>query len=133
MSAGVAVKALVVWFVILVLAAVNGLLREKLLVPSLGAIPGMVLSGVLLSLVVLAVAYLSLPWVGARGAPQFACIGVGWLVLTLIFEFSFGLSRGVEFSETLAAYTFRGGNLWPVVLLVTAVSPILVAKLRGLL
>ena len=133
MTVVVALKALVAWLVILVFAVVNGLLREKLLVPGLGSLHGMVLSGVLLSGIVLAVAYLLLPWVGARGTAQFVLIGAVWLMLTLIFEFSFGLSRGEELSAMLEAYTFHGGNLWPVVLLVTAASPWLVAKLRGLL
>ena len=133
MSVGVAIKAMLVWLVILVLAALNGLLRESVLVPRLGAIQGMVLSGALLSCIVLMAAYVLVPWVGARGATQFLLIGAGWLVFTLIFEFSFGLSRGEEFSAILEAYTFEGGNLWPVVLLVTAISPWLIAKLRGLL
>ncbi len=133
MSIGVAVKALVVWFAILVLAVLNGLLREKVLVPNFGAIPSMVLSGVLLSIIILVLAYLLVSWVGGQGSRQFLLIGVGWLVLTLIFEFSFSLSRGAELSKLVEAYTFKGGNLWPVVLVVTAVSPWLAARLRGLL
>ena len=132
MPAVLAIKASVVWFVILVFAVGNGLLRDKVFIPNLGVVPGMVLSGTLLSCIVLAVAYLLMPWVGARGSGQFVLIGAGWLVLTVIFEFSLGLSRGEELSAILGAYTFKGGNLWPVVLLITAVSPWLVAKLRGL-
>ncbi|MFK7845635.1 MAG: hypothetical protein AB8G77_10065 [Rhodothermales bacterium] len=131
MSLGVAVKALVIWLAILVVAVVNGLLREKLFIPNLGAIPGMVLSGVLLSCLILAVAYVFLPWLGARFPAQLMLIGVGWLVLTLTFEFSFGFFRGKTLSELLEAYAFEGGNIWPVVLLVTAVSPWLAAKFRG--
>jgi hypothetical protein len=133
MSGGIAVKALVVWLVILVLAVLNGLLREHALVPNYGAVLGVVLSGVLLSFFIFVVAYLLLPWVGAHGSRQFLLIGAGWLVLTLTFEFSFGLSRGKEFSALLEAYTFKGGNLWPIVLLVTAFSPWLVGKMRGML
>jgi hypothetical protein len=132
MSLAVATRALLAWLLILVLAVVNGLAREGLLVPWLGAVPGTVLSGVMLSCIVLAVTYLLLPWTGASGPANFALIGVGWLVLTLLFEFAFGLSRGQPLSEMLAPYTFEGGNLWPIVLLVTLVSPSLVARLRGL-
>lgn len=133
MSGGIAVKAVVVWLAILILAVLNGLLREMVLVPEYGAVPGVVLSGASLSFFIFVAAYLLLPWVGAHGSRQFLLIGAGWLVFTLIFEFSFGLSRGKEFSALLEAYTFKGGNLWPVVLLVTAFSPWLVAKLRGFL
>ena len=128
---GVAIKALVIWFAILVLAVVNGLLREKVLIPSLGAVPSMILSGILLSCLILAVAYLFLPWLGTRVSAQLLLIGAGWLVLTLIFELSFGLFRGMAPDEIIEAYTFKGGNIWPIVLLVTALSPWLAAKLRG--
>lgn len=129
----VALRAVVIWLAILALAMMNGLLREKVLVPNLGVAPGMVLSGVMLSCMILAVAYLFLPWLDARSSVQLAVVGVGWLVLTLIFEFSFGLFSGKTLTEILEAYTFQGGNIWPVVLLVTAISPWLAAKLRGLI
>ena len=56
--------------------------------------------------------------------------GLGWLALTLGFEFSFGLLRGRTLDEILAAYRFEGGNLWALVLLVTACAPWLVGWLR---
>jgi hypothetical protein len=130
-SIGLAVKAIVVWSAILVLAVANGFLREQVLIPGLGTAPGTVLSGVILSGLVLAVAYVFLPWLGARSPAQLVFVGAGWLVLTLIFEFSFGLSRGKTLLELLEAYAFKGGNIWPVVLLTTAVSPWLAAKIRG--
>ena len=131
MSLGVAVKALILWFGISVLAIANGLLRENALIPSFGPVLGMLLSGALLSCLILTVAYFSLPWLGTRAPAQLLLIGIGWLSLTLIFEFVFGLSRGKELAELLDAYTFRGGNIWVVVLLTTVVSPWLAARIRG--
>jgi hypothetical protein len=107
------------------------LLREKVLIPNLGAVPGMVFSGAMLSCLVLAATYLLLPWLGDRVPVHLLLIGVGWLVLTLTFECLFGIFQGKALSEILEAYTFTGGNIWPLVLLVTAVSPLLAARLRG--
>jgi len=126
----VARRAFVLWLAILVLAVANGALREAVLIPRLGSAPGLILSGVLLSGLVLLVAYLGLPWLRARGRALIA-IGLGWLLATLIFEFSFGLLRGKPLGEILAAYTFKGGNIWPVVLLVVAAAPWIAGKLRG--
>jgi hypothetical protein len=130
MSFGVVIKALVIWLAILVLAIINGLLRENVLVPNYGAVPSLVLSGILLGCLVFAVSYALLPWLGTRIPAQLVLVGIGWLVLTLIFEFSFGLLRGKPVTEILEAYAFKGGNIWPVVLLVTVASPWLAAKLR---
>lgn len=47
MLAGVALKSLAVWTAILVLAILNGALREAVLVPKLGTATGLVLSGLL--------------------------------------------------------------------------------------
>lgn len=131
MLAAVALKALIVWAGILVLAVANGALREGVLVPKLGTPLGLVLSGLLLSLLILVVAYLSLPWLETRRPMHLLCIGLGWLALTLIFEFTFGLWQGKAWPVLLEAYTFKGGNIWPIVLGVVAVAPYVAAKLRG--
>lgn len=124
-------KSLLVWLGILALAIANGALREAVLIPQLGQLAGLVVSGVLLASLIVAVSYVALPWLRATQASQLMAIGLGWLVLTLIFEFSFGMLQGKSWPVLLAAYTFTGGNIWPLVLLVTACAPWLAAKLRG--
>jgi hypothetical protein len=131
MSLGTAAKALSVWAAILVMAFANGILREAVLIPSLGRTLGLVLSGLLLSCLILLTAYVSLPWLGIRGSGELIAVGLAWLALTLVFEFSFGLSRGRPLSEILEAYTFKDGNIWPVVLLITALSPWLAGTFRA--
>lgn len=128
---GMALKGLAIWAGILVLAVFNGALREFVLMPKLGAVAGLVLSGVLLSALIFVVAYVSLPWFDARRSAEFVGIGLGWLALTLVFEFLFGLWQGKSWQVMFEAYTFKGGNLWPAVLVVTAFAPYLAAKLRG--
>lgn len=127
----VAAKALAIWVVILVLAVINGTFREAVLIPKLGNTSGLLLSGVLLCLLILAATYVLLPWLHIRRLSQLVLVGLCWLALTLVFEFSFGLLRGQALPEILGAYTFKGGNIWSVVLLVTAAAPWLAARLRG--
>jgi hypothetical protein len=129
---GVTGKALAVWLGILVLAVANGMLREAVLLPLLGKPEALILSGILLSVFILAVAYLALPWFGPMPAAWYFAIGLVWLCFTLVFEFTFGrLVQGRPWPELLEAYTFRDGNLWPVVLLVTAAAPYIAARVRG--
>ena len=124
-------KAFAIWMGILVLAALNGALREGVLIPKLGSTPGLVLSGVLLSGLILLVAYLALPWLDTRRPSVLVGVGVGWLALTLAFEFGFGLWQGKSWQALLDAYAFKEGNIWPVVLVVIALAPYLAGKLRG--
>lgn len=126
----IAVKAVVIWAGIVVLAIANGALREWVLAPGLGTSAALVLSGLLLSAMIIGVAYLTLPWLQIRRPLQLWAVGLGWLALTLVFEFSFGLWQGKSWPELLQAYTFKGGNLWPAVLAVTALAPYIAAQLR---
>jgi hypothetical protein len=127
----IALRAIAIWAGILVLAVLNGALREAVIIPKLGTTPGLILSGIVLSTLIFVVAYLSLPWMGSRRPAELVGIGLGWLVLTLIFEFSFGLWQGKSLQVLLEAYTFKDGNIWPVILVVTVLAPYLAAKLRG--
>ncbi|MBN7795892.1 hypothetical protein [Parahaliea mediterranea] len=130
-ATGLALRALVAWLAIAALAIVNGLLREAILIPSLGDAPGLALSGILLCCIILALSYLLLPWLGARRPVQWLLIGISWLLLTLTFETAVGLLQGKSLAVILENYDFKDGNIWPVVLLVTAAAPWWAARLRG--
>lgn len=130
MASSVALKAFVLWLTILILAILNGAGREAILIPALGPEAGFILSGILLSAVVILVAYVSLPWLGTDRPIELASIGLGWLSLTILFEFGLGLWQGKSWSFMLAAYTFKHGNIWPIVLIVIASAPYISARLR---
>ncbi|WP_348730250.1 hypothetical protein [Rheinheimera texasensis] len=132
MAVKLALKSLVVWAIILLLAILNGMLRAAVLLPALGTPWGMVLSGVLLSAIIFYAAYLALPWLGTRHLPTLWRIGFGWLALTLVFEVSMARWQGMSWSVMLEAYTFKNGNIWPLVLVVVAVAPVAATKFRGL-
>jgi len=124
-------KAAALWLVILILAILNGALREKVLMPVMGDVPGLVASGVILSLCIFLVAFAAVPWYGQMTVQRWLRVGLFWLALTLAFELGFGLFvQHKSLVEVLDAYTFRGGNLWPVVLAATVFSPWLAARLR---
>lgn len=131
MIAWLLVKGVAVWCVILALAFANAGLREVILIPRFGNVRSLTASGVILSLLVLLVAYVSLPWMGAIRTGELLTIGLSWFALTLVFDLLLGRAQGERLRQQLDAYLFKRGNLWPVVLLVTASAPYLAAKLRG--
>jgi len=133
MAVSVWLKALVLWFAILVLAILNGTLREKALIPAVGSFGGFIASGAILSGCIFAVALFAAAWYGQLSSAQWLLVGLFWLLLTLAFEFGFGrLVQHKPWAELLEAYTFKGGNIWPLILVATLISPWLAAKLRGL-
>ena len=125
------VRAVLVWLAILVLAIVNGALREAFLVPAFGRPAGLLASGVLLASLVLAVAFASARWLLLSSRARAWRLGLAWLAMTLAFEFGFGmLLQHKPLREMLAAYTLRDGNIWPLVLLATLLAPVLARRAR---
>lgn len=125
-------KATAVWLVILGCAVLNGGLREGVLMPSLGKPIALVISGVLLSIVIVAISLLLVPWLGRLNTSQCLYVGLLWLCLTLSFEFGFGrLVQHQSWQQLVEAYTFKDGNIWPLVLVVTFVAPLLAVRVRG--
>jgi hypothetical protein len=127
-----AVRAVVVWLLLLVLAVANGFFRESLLVPQMGAGGGRVINTLLLSLLVLGATWLTIRWIAPPTPRLAAAMGFAWLLFTLAFEFGFGRATGKSWSELLADYDVLSGRIWPLVLLITALAPWLTGHLRGL-
>ncbi len=126
-------RALALWCGILVLAVLNGTLREAVLAPRLGAGAALPLSGVLLSFLVLAVAWVGVAWLGPAVPRTWWSAGALWFVLTLLLELFMGrVLLGRSWEQVLGVFRFRAGDLFPLVLLLTGLAPRLAARLRGL-
>ena len=122
-------RAIAAWLGILLIAVLNGGVRETVLVHRLGAYLALAVSGLLLSLAIFAIALVTVRWIDRRGSGW--RVGVLWFALALVFEFAFGmLVQHKTWADMLRAYTFAGGNLWPLVLLVLLVAPPLAKRLR---
>ena len=127
-------KAIAIWLAIVFAAILNGIFREKLLVPVTGPALALPLSGVLLSVLVFLVALMLVPFIGSSDRNIYIGIGFLWVVLTLVFEFLFGhFVAGKSWREIFQVFNVRKGDLFVVVLIVTAISPWLAARVRGVL
>ncbi|MCC7010518.1 MAG: hypothetical protein IT184_17045 [Acidobacteria bacterium] len=126
-------RSVVVWLAVLVLAFVNGGVREVLLIPAIGAFAGRAISAIALSLVVLLVTYLTIRWVGPRSPRDAWIIGALWLALTLAFELLTGhFAFGTPWPDLFADYDVFHGRLWPLVLVTVAVAPRLCTSRHGI-
>lgn len=126
------VRALAVWIALLIVAIVNGGLREAVLVPRLGTGPAHVVSTLLLSLFVIFLARVFLRWMAPPRAADAFLIGVFWAALTVAFEFLAGhYVFGTAWAVLLADYNVLQGRIWVLVLVATLLAPLLAFRLSG--
>lgn len=112
-----------------VLAVINGVFRELVLVPRVGDYPGHVASTALLVAAILLVsfAYFSRTPI-EYGRIELVGVGVLWTVLTVGFEFVVGWAEGTPVSVTLGQYDVLAGQVWIAVPLALLVSPLLFGR-----
>jgi len=126
-------RALVVWTGLLVLAVGFGALREALLTPRLGSQTAHVLGTIAFCLAMLFVTWASIRWIGPGDTAAAVRIGLGWVVLTVAFEFLAGhYVFGHSWERLLADYNVLRGRIWLLVLVATGAAPVVAARLRKL-
>jgi hypothetical protein len=127
-------RALAVWCLLLLLAVLNGGVRDTWLSLRLGDPIARAISTLLLCGLIFLASWLTIGWI--RPTSSGAALGVGalWVVLTLAFEFGVGhYGFGKPWLELLADYDLSRGRIWIAVLVVTLVAPLWTARLRGLI
>lgn len=117
-------RAAVVWCGILVLASLNGALRDLVLAPRWGDTPARALSTIILCGLILLVTWLTIGWIHPATRREAIGIGVLWVGLTLGFEFLAGhFLFHKPWSTLWEDYDLRRGRIWVLVLVVTLLAP----------
>jgi len=123
-------KSILIWLSIIPLAILNGALREKLLINWLGESYAEPVSGIILCLLIFIVSLVFIPRIGKGESKIYLKMGILWIILTIIFETTFGLATGNNFSELMKAYDITTGNLWLIVVVFIGIAPLLIAKIK---
>lgn len=112
------------WFLLLIVAIANGLLREATFGKTLPELRAHQLSTLIGSIVMgISIWAIIRIWPPAS-ANQALLIGLAWLILTVSFEFFMGLVlRKRPLSEVLADYNLRAGRVWVLLLLWITLAP----------
>ena len=126
-------KSLLIWLAIIPCAILNGAFREVVINPLIGKRYAQPLSGVLLCIILFVLCWFFIPRIGRGTAKTYWIIGLLWVVLTILFEFGFGLLTGDTFADLIKAYDITTGNLWLLVVIFTGLAPWLTAKTRKLI
>ena len=121
-------KYFLLWFPMILIAVANGAARDLWYKKFTGELAAHQIST--LSLIALFGLYI---WAVLKKFPpnsaiQSIQIGLFWLILTLLFEFGFGLLRGNSWIVLLHDYNIFKGRIWILILFWVALAPYLFYK-----
>ena len=125
------VQAVGIWVLMLILAIINGIMRNGVYGPRIGnELLAHQISTVTIIIMFLSVMYIFFKWTSAEYTKKdLVAIGVLWVVLTIGFEFIFGhYIMGNPWSKLFHDYNILEGRVWSLVLLTTLVGPYFVGK-----
>ena len=124
-------RGALVWLGIALLAVLNGGFREAVLKRSMGVALAHVVSTLLLTAIIIAVAFVSIGWIGAETLWNAWMVGMVWVIATLAFEFLLGhFAFGNPWTKIVEDYNVSKGRVWILVPICTLFAPAL--ALRGL-
>lgn len=123
------IKLLGLWVILAVAMIANGIVREMVLQPQFGSPVADIVSAGLGIVIILAVTRPFLKPLAGSTPSELLIVSVLLVILTVIFEFTFGhWVDGKSWSELAGNYAIWRGRLWPIVLLVLAASPFIWAR-----
>jgi hypothetical protein len=123
-------RALASWLLIVAAESVNGTIRQLWIAPVLGDVPARQLGVLTGSLIILAVAWATIRWIGARTMGEQLRVGLLWVVLIVAFEFALGTALGASRARLLSDYNPAAGGLMGAGLLVMLWAPVVAARAR---
>lgn len=114
-----------------VLAILNGALRNATYARALGEYAGHLLSSVIFVAVIFAVTYAFLRLVRVDyGLGDLLVVGAMWLAMTVAFELLFGhYVVGHSWERLFADYNILEGRIWALVLLAVFLAPLIMGRL----
>jgi hypothetical protein len=125
-------RSIAVWLIIMLAESVHGVLRTLLLAPLIGDFRARQVSVFTGAAIIFAISYATIRWIGARRSAVLLRIGFIWVLLTMTFEVLLGrFVMKLDWSRILSDYDLTHGGLMGVGLLAMWVTPLVTAKLRG--
>ena len=123
-------KYFLLWLPMVILAIINGAARDlwykkystELLAHQLSTISLLLFLGIYIFFVI--------KKYPPQSEAESLLIGLSWMVLTLGFEFGFGIYRGNSWTQLLDAYNITKGHLWLLIPIWLVLSPYLFFKLQ---
>jgi hypothetical protein len=127
-------RGIVIWLVLMMAESLHGTARTLWLAPYIGDLRARQISLFTGSLLILIIATLLIRWLKASRVSQLLGVGVMWMLLTIGFEIALGqLILGYSWERIFSDYNLLKGGLMPLGLVILTLSPLIAAKVRGIL
>ncbi|HEX4934249.1 MAG TPA: hypothetical protein VFV33_13760 [Gemmatimonadaceae bacterium] len=124
-------RGIAVWIVIAVVEMLHGIVRTAVLRPRVGDLASRQIGVLTGSLLILGVAWLSVPWIRIGSSGEALQVGGAWFVLMLAFEVILGRAFGMSWSRIAEDYDPRRGGFMVLGMLVITLAPLMMWELRG--
>lgn len=121
----------VAWFFLLIIAIINGIVRDKTYKKKIGELKAHQLSSMIFILIIFAIIYIILNCFGlSYTTTDLIIMGAMWMTATIAFEFIFGhYVMNHSWKELIKDYNIFKGKVWPLVLLAELIGPIVIAQI----
>lgn len=118
-----------VWLLIILVETVHGILRTLFLAPVVGDFRARQFAVFTGSILILAVAWLTRRWTGARTRGDQLMVGLAWAGGTVLFEIGLGRLLGLSWARILEDYNLAGGGLMSLGLVILTLAPMIAATI----
>jgi len=125
-------RALAAWFFIAVAESIHGILRRIFVLPLIGDLRAHQVGILVASVIIFAIAWACIGWIGARSVSEQLKIGALWVALMATFEVSLGLAFGYSQERIFSDYNVAEGRLMIFGMMFMLFAPALAAKARRL-
>lgn len=120
------------WLGLVVLAIVNGAIRENVYGPYMSELSAHQLSTLIVLILFSTYIFVMTGIFKIQSTNQSILIGCIWLVMTILFEFVFGhYVMGNPWQQLFNDYNILEGRVWILILLWTTVAPYTFYKIRS--
>jgi hypothetical protein len=116
-------RALAVWLLIMVAETLHGIVRQFYVAPLIGDLPARQAAVITGSLIVFAIAWLCIRWIGARTFGDQLKVGAAWVALIVAFDLALGTWLGFSMQRLLQDFNPAAGGFLGFGLLFTLFAP----------
>ncbi len=126
-------RGFIIWLILILAESLHGTARTLWLAPRIGDLPARQISLITGSILIVMITTLFVRWLHASGISQLISVGILWMLFTVGFEIGLGRLLGYSWERIWSDYNLLKGGLMPLGLVLLAFSPLIAARLRGVL